>query len=106
MNVDLAGLSIWLLVLLALLAVAQIALDIVALLDLYRRPKAQVVLGNKWFWVAIILLINILGAIVYLADGRQPAAVPEEATPPRSSSARTEDIADSLYGPRDETNQQ
>jgi NADH:ubiquinone oxidoreductase subunit 6 (subunit J) len=103
MNVDLAAVPIWLLVLVALLAVAEIALDVVALLDLYRRPREQVVLGNKWFWVVIIVLVNILGAIVYLAAGRQPAASPEGATPPRSPSARTEDIADSLYGPRDES---
>jgi hypothetical protein len=105
MNVDLTGVSIWLLVVLAVLAVAQIALDVVALLDLYRRPREQVVLDNKWFWLVIILMINILGPIVYLAGGRKPAAAPEDAAPPGSPSARTEDIADALYGPRDETEQ-
>src|SRR5450759_3322394 len=71
--------------------------------DLYRRPVERVVLGNKWIWVAIILLVNTLGAIIYLGAGRKPATLTENATPPASPSIHTEDIANTLYGPRDGT---
>ncbi|HSO93351.1 MAG TPA: PLDc N-terminal domain-containing protein [Candidatus Dormibacteraeota bacterium] len=54
---------------LAALALVEIGLDLVALVDLYRRPTLQVVMGNKWIWVAIILLVNLLGPILYLAVG-------------------------------------
>lgn len=57
-------------VVLGVLAAVQITLDVIALVDLYRRPVSQVRTGNKWAWVAIILLINLLGAILYLTVGR------------------------------------
>jgi hypothetical protein len=102
MHANLTSVPGWVLVVLGLLAVAQITLDIIALLDLYRRPSQHVVFGNKWIWVAIVLLVNTLGAIIYLVAGRKPAAIAEN-TPTASPSARIENIADSLYGPRDDT---
>ena len=88
-------------------AVVQITLDVIALLDLSRRPVDQVVLGNKWIWVAVVLLVNTVGAILYLVAGRRPAVIAENAapsaSPSESPSARIEDIADALYGPRDDT---
>ena len=84
------------------LAAAQITLDIIALLDLSRRPTEQVVFGNKWIWVVIVLLVNTLGAIIYLVAGRKPAAIAENART-ASPPARIENIADTLYGPRDDT---
>jgi hypothetical protein len=84
---------------LGILALAEVVLDVVALVGLYRRPAASVTLPSKWIWVAIIVLVNLLGAILYfvvgpirtprLADDAQPA-------PTRSRSAA--EIADSLYG--------
>jgi len=102
MHANLTSVPGWVLVVLGLLAVAQITLDVIALLDLYRRPSQQVVFGNKWIWVAIVLLVNALGAIIYLVAGRKPAAIAEN-TPTASPSAGIENIADSLYGPRDDT---
>jgi len=67
--------------------------------DLVRRPVDRVALGNKWVWVAIILLVNLLGAILYLAVGRKPAPVAEVPEPTRLA-PRAGSIADSLYGPR------
>jgi NADH:ubiquinone oxidoreductase subunit 6 (subunit J) len=103
MNPDLSTIPVGVLVALGVLAVVQITLDVIALVDLYRRPVERVVLGNKWIWVAIILLVNTLGAIIYLVAGRKPAALTENATPPASPSIHTEDIANTLYGPRDGT---
>ena len=87
---------------LAVLAVVQIALAVIALLDLYRRPTSQVVFANKWIWVAVILLVNVIGAIIYLVAGRRPAAL-EDAEPSGRPSVRTDGIADRLYGPLDGT---
>jgi hypothetical protein len=88
----------------ALALVAILTLDVIALLDLYRRPTSQVVLANKWIWVAIILLTSSffsLGAIIYLVAGRRPAVLTDDAAPSQSTSVRTENVADALYGPRD-----
>jgi hypothetical protein len=74
---------------------------VIALRDLYRRPTSQVVFANKWIWVAVILLVNILGAIIYLVAGRRPAVLTDDAAPSESTSVRTDTIADTLYGPRD-----
>ena len=53
------------------IALLQLGLQIYALVDLSRRAKDQVRLGNKWVWVAIIVLTNMLGPILYLAAGRK-----------------------------------
>jgi hypothetical protein len=83
------------------LALVAITLDVIALLDLYRRPTSQVVFANKWIWVPVILLVEILGAIIYLVAGRRPAVLTDDAAPSKSTSVRTESVADRLYGPRD-----
>lgn len=89
------------LVVLGILALLEIGLDIFALVDLYRRPIGRVALGNKWVWVAIILLVNLVGAILYLAIGRKPAIESDRAAAP--SANRMEQVVDSLYGPRDDS---
>jgi len=96
-NAQLADLPTGVLVGVIVVGVIQVALDVIALVDLYRRPTNQVALGNKWIWVAIVLLVNLLGAIGYLVVGRKPASVAEVA-PPVPSVSRTEGIADALYG--------
>jgi hypothetical protein len=75
----------------------QLGLDVVAFMDLYKRPVDQVTFGNKWIWVAIILLINTIGAIVYLFVGRKPATM-SEALPSAPAATRASDAADVLYG--------
>ncbi|WP_372736532.1 PLD nuclease N-terminal domain-containing protein [Nocardioides sp.] len=100
MDSNLSALPTGLLVGLIVLAVLVITLDVIALRDLYRRPRSQVVLGNKWAWVAIILLVSSgLGAIIYLVAGRRPPALTDAAAPWESSSARDVDgVAEALYG--------
>jgi len=46
----------------------QLALIIVALIDLARRERTR---GPKWAWVLIIVLINFIGPIVYFIIGRE-----------------------------------
>ena len=106
MDAFLSSVPVWVLVVLGLLFVLEIALDVIALVDLYRRPADQLVFANKWVWLAIILLVNTVGAIIYLVAGRKPAVATDDAAPPASTSAGTDDIADILYGPRDGTDRQ
>ena len=100
MNVQTASLPTGFLVVLIVVGVVQLTLDVVALVDLVRRPVDRVALGNKWVWVAIILLVNLLGAILYLVVGRKPAPAADVPSP-GPASMRPASIADSLYGPRD-----
>jgi hypothetical protein len=91
------------LIALAVIALVQIGLDVVALVDLYRRPTFQVVIGNKWIWVAIILLVGLLGPILYLAIGRKPARAVDSPHAGQRAHEQVDNIVDSLYGPRDPT---
>jgi hypothetical protein len=60
-----------------------------------------VVFANKWIWLAIVLLVNTFGSTIYLVAGRRPAVLTNNVAPSESPSVRTENIADTLYGPRD-----
>jgi hypothetical protein len=46
----------------------QIALMVVALVDLVRRERTR---GPKWAWAVAIVLFNILGPVIYLLAGRE-----------------------------------
>ena len=50
------------------IALIQLALIVVALIDLARRERTR---GPKWAWVLIIVLINFIGPIVYFILGRE-----------------------------------
>ena len=50
-------------------AIIQLTLLIIALVDLVRRPRAKLL--PKWAWVLIIVLVNLIGPIVYLIIGRE-----------------------------------
>jgi len=51
------------------LVVIQLALWFFALRDLRRRSRVKG--GNKWVWVVIIMLGELIGPILYLAVGRE-----------------------------------
>jgi len=101
MDAILSAVPVWGLVALGMLVVIETTLDVIALVDLYRRPIEQVVFANKWIWLAIVLLVNTFGAIIYLVAGRRPAVLTNNVAPSESPSVRTDNIADTLYGPRD-----
>jgi hypothetical protein len=46
----------------------QIALMVVALVDLVRRERTR---GPKWAWALVILFVNLIGPVVYLLFGRE-----------------------------------
>ncbi len=47
------------------LLIIQFIMQIIAIVNLVKREKVR--FNNKWIWVAIILLFNILGPIIYFA---------------------------------------
>lgn len=79
------------------LAAVQVGVEVVALVVLARTPVERVRLGKKWPWVLIILFVNLVGAVVFLAAGRMPAPGAEEP----AAAASTESMAraaELLYG--------
>lgn len=109
---ELLDLPTWLLGAIGLFVVVQIGVEVYALVRLLKTPDEQLVFGKKWPWVLIILLINLVGAIVFLAAGRQPApaadplatggagtAAGSAAVTDRAGAA--ERAADVLYGGKD-----
>ncbi len=48
--------------------ILQLALWLVALIDLLRRERTR---GPKWVWLLVILFVNLLGPILYLIFGRE-----------------------------------
>jgi hypothetical protein len=46
----------------------ELALLVIALVDLIRRERTK---GPKWAWALVIVLINIFGPIAYLLFGRE-----------------------------------
>ncbi len=57
------------LMIIAPLFAVQLIVQVVALVDLYRRE--QVTGGKKWIWVLVIVFGEILGAIIYFIFGRK-----------------------------------
>lgn len=77
----------------------QLVSQVVAFIDLARRP--EVYGGRKWVWVVVILLGNLLGAVLYFALGRRPdAADPGPDTGQGSVGTAGRYALDSLYGAR------
>lgn len=85
----------------------QVTLQIYALVNLWRTPVERVQTGKKWVWALVILLVNTVGAIIYLAAGKKPA----QAVDPVHQAAHTEGngaradraaaAADLLYGSKE-----
>ena len=58
-----------LIALLTPLILVELALVIFALRDLVKRKKVKG--GNKWVWVALILVFYLIGPILYFVVGRE-----------------------------------
>lgn len=50
------------------LIVVQLALLVIALIDLNKQVETR---GPKWMWVLIIIFVNTIGPIVYFFFGRK-----------------------------------
>lgn len=100
-SLPLEGVPTWVLAALVVVGVAQVAFELWALIDMLRRPSDQLTLGGrKWLWAVIILLVNWIGAIVYVAAGRKPAPAADEA-PSSPAGERSDAAMDALYGKRE-----
>ena len=100
---SLADLSPAVLAGIATLIVAQLVLQISALVSLVRTPSDRITLGGrKWVWALVVLLGEIVGPIVYFAAGRLPVPA-EEHTVAAPASRRAARAADTLYGAVDST---
>lgn len=49
----------------------QLILAVVAMVDLNRRDKSEIIGENKLIWGLVILFITTIGAIVYLTAGKK-----------------------------------
>lgn len=47
--------------------ILELILLVVALLDWIKRPVTR---GNRWVWLVVILLVNLVGPIIYFLFGR------------------------------------
>lgn len=101
-TVDLSALPVWVLVVGGVVMVAQLAFEVWVLIKMLRTPSDRLTLGGrKWLWAIIILLVNWIGAILFLVAGRksEPAV---DVVAARPASTRAEAAADALYGARSE----
>jgi hypothetical protein len=55
------------------LIILELGLLVFALVDLIRRKR--VTGNNKIVWILVIVLINLIGPIIYLAVGRKEAPI-------------------------------
>jgi Phospholipase_D-nuclease N-terminal len=51
--------------------IIQLVVQVIALVDLYKRE--HVIGGKKWIWALVIILGEIIGAGIYLIFGRKDA---------------------------------
>jgi len=85
---------------LVVLGVANLALMVVALVSLIPRPVAGVRFHNKWLWGVLIVLVNWIGPLAYLAAGRIDVPLPDDSGAgdlPAAERARR--AVELLYGP-------
>jgi Phospholipase_D-nuclease N-terminal len=98
-----AATSVATVALVAAILVAELALIVVCLVDLVRRPSAAVTFGTKIPWILIVLFISIIGPVVYLAAGRRDLPPSDEGLPRQGREGPPPDVAqrtvDVLYGP-------
>lgn len=53
--------------------VLELALMVIALVDVVRRERVRG--GNKVIWIVVIVVVNLIGPIAYLLFGREEGAI-------------------------------
>jgi hypothetical protein len=51
--------------------IIQIVFQIIAIVDLVRRPHEEIRGGSKALWVVVIIIFEILGPVIYFIFGRK-----------------------------------
>jgi uncharacterized membrane protein len=86
-NIDVGGWGIWAVAVIAfvlLLSIASFIVWILALIDAIQVPEDRMYRsGTKLVWILVIVFLQVIGAIIYLAVGRPD----RRAEPPPSGSA-------------------
>lgn len=97
MSLDLSALPTPVMIALAALVVVQVTLLVVSLVALVRAPRERLVFERKWPWALIIVLVNVVGPILFLAVGRRaaPVDVSQSAEPQGDRVTRA---VENLYG--------
>lgn len=95
------------LVVLGIILVLELLLLVVGVLAWSRTPEERMPPPNKWLWLAIIIILQIIGPIAFLVLRRTharyaPNAHDDESAPaaPASVQRTASDTADLLYGRR------
>jgi hypothetical protein len=65
-----------LIIVLVVLALAELALVIWALVDIARRPRTSAL--PRWGWVLVVIFFNLIGPLAYLLVGRRDETVVDE----------------------------
>ncbi|MEW6216064.1 MAG: PLDc N-terminal domain-containing protein [Candidatus Bipolaricaulota bacterium] len=106
-NIQWADLPLWALAGIVVLGLAQLSLQVFAVVNVFRTPEERLVTGRRWVWVLVIVL-GWIGLIVYFTAARRPTVEqdPLHATPGSdgSASAKARQAADLLYGKPSTTN--
>ncbi len=93
-------LSAGLLIALGALGLVNLGLMATALVSLFTRPIEAVRLHRRWLWAIVIVLVDWIGPLLYLAVGRIDAPLPDDtgaADVPAAERARR--AVELLYGP-------
>ncbi|HJU74134.1 MAG TPA: PLD nuclease N-terminal domain-containing protein [Gemmatimonadaceae bacterium] len=95
LSTQLSELSTPVLIALIALGTVQLTLQVIALIDLSKRPA--VAGGRKWVWIIVIVLGGLIGAFAYLAAGRAQVSGAGESLAGNDEARRR--AIDKLYGP-------
>ncbi len=69
------GFGIWQILILAIIAVLAI-LPVVAIIDIFKGRFKGVY--DRWIWIAVVLLLNPLGTLLYFLIGKDRKVVENE----------------------------
>ncbi len=108
-SIGLSDLGTPALIALGVVGLVEVAFIIWGLYDIWAGRKAK---SQPWLWTIVVIVLNWIGVVVYLAAGRRPAAPrPTDHTPDggpargeddEARSRRAEDAVDTLYGGKQE----
>jgi len=94
---QITALPTWMIATLVVVAVAQIALEVYAIVDIIKRPKDRITGDNKVLWILLVVFVNLIGAIIYLVVGRKPEAV-ADSKPVDTAPEVSRNAVETLYG--------
>jgi hypothetical protein len=86
------------LLIIAVAIAVELALLLWALVDLIKRPEAEILGGRKWPWILLVAFVNLIGPIVYLTVGRTTPTLAPGTGGAVPGTDRTRAAVETLYG--------